>query len=75
MIENSTKKIISTKTDNKIQTENKSTNMEYSGFSACMYEKTSLKLVVAEIVTDSHSQITKNLSEYSNRIHAKVIYH
>ena len=62
LMENTTKKIVAIKVINKVETENKSTNMEYAGFVATMVELKNLKLDVVEVVTDSHSKITSVLS-------------
>ena len=62
-MEHTTKKIISMKMINKLQTNNISNNMEYVGFSAALEEIKDLNLDVVEIATDCHSQITSKLSK------------
>ena len=49
---------------NKLQTQNISNNMEYVGFAGAMKEITEMNLKAIEIVTDSHTQITRKICEY-----------
>ena len=64
-MENSSKKILCMRMVNKLETNNISNNMEFAGFTKAMEEIKQLKLDVVEIVTDSHTQITSELSKLS----------
>ena len=64
-MEHSSKKIISLQLVNKLQTDNISNNMEYAGFTEAVRELSRMKLDIAEIVTDCHTEITGNLRKYS----------
>ena len=63
LMEEGSKKILTLKTINKLETENKSSNMEYEGFMQGMKELEDMKLTIVELVTDSHSKITSKLGK------------
>ena len=62
-MENSSKKILCMKMVNDLETNHIFNNMEYAGFTKAMEETKELKL--DEIFTDSHTQITSELSKLS----------